>query len=72
MVAMLVNLFYTNLRRTSEITLVTRDADIPKYWEIYDALAKLSKDPEIHFIRAENDYLTTEEKEAIAQEMVEL
>jgi Uma2 family endonuclease len=56
----------------SEITLVTRDADIPKYWEIYDALAKLSKDPEIHFIRAENDYLTAEEKEAIAQEMVEL
>ncbi|NJL40162.1 MAG: Uma2 family endonuclease [Leptolyngbyaceae cyanobacterium RM2_2_4] len=56
----------------SEITLVTQDADIPEYWKIYDALSELSKDPEIRFIRAENDYLTVEEKEAIAQEMIQL
>lgn len=56
----------------SEITLVTRDADIPKHWEIYDALSKLSEDPEIRLLQAERDYLTLEEKRAITGELVEL
>lgn len=56
----------------SEITLVTRDADIPKHWELYDALSELSEDPEIRLLQAERDYLTLEEKSAIAQELVEL
>ncbi len=56
----------------SEITLVTRDADIPKRWELYDALSELSEDPEIRLLQAERDYLTLEEKSAIAQELVEL
>ena len=56
----------------SEVTLVTRDADMPKHWEIYNALSELSEDPEIRLLQAEKDYLTLEEKSAIAGELVEL
>lgn len=56
----------------SEITLVTWETDIPEHWKIYDALSKLSREPEISFLRAEKDYLTAEQKNAIAQEPIEI
>lgn len=56
----------------SEITLVSWDQDISDIWKIYDALSRLSQDPEISLLRAEKDYLRAEEKADMTQNLVEI
>ncbi|MBD1847412.1 Uma2 family endonuclease [Cyanobacteria bacterium FACHB-63] len=56
----------------SEITLVSWDQDISEHWKIYEALLRLSRDPEINLLRAEKDYLRAEEKADMTQNLVEI
>ncbi len=56
----------------SDITLVAWDVPERKGYEIYKALCNLSKEPSLRLLKVERDYITVEEKQAIAYELIEI
>jgi Uma2 family endonuclease len=55
----------------SNITLVAWDVPERKGYEIYQALSNLSKEPKLRLLEPD-DYMTMEEKQAIAHELIEI
>ncbi len=55
----------------SNITLVAWDVPERKGYEIYQALSNLSKEPKLRLLEPD-DYMTVEEKQAIAHELIEI